>query len=105
MPLENCHMCTWGERVLLHSYHDCQLFVCDLMEANGAMTVVPHAPPASYWGSSPLMMHVDSDTLFTSGGQNGDFNTINLWTSLCQTLLPHLLTARKGTLANEYLWV
>ena len=71
-------MCTWGERALLHSYHDCRLFVYDPMEANGALTVVPHAPPVSYWGSSPIMMHVDGDTLFTSGGRNGDLNAIDL---------------------------
>ena len=101
MPLGSSRMCTWRDKVLLHSQPDDRVVICDALE--GGLTLVPQA--ANINASS--MLHVDEDTLFTSGGEAGELNAIDLGTGACQHF-PSTSTraARKDCIActDAFLW-
>ena len=106
VPRDNCRMCTWGDHVLLHSYQYPQLlFICEPIETNGRMTLVPRVIGGQQYADSvPMFMHVHGDTLFTSG--NGDFKAIDLRTGVRRSFYPRLAT-NQSILActDEYLWM
>ena len=108
MPVGSSHMCTWGDQVVLHTYFDHRVVICDPREgANGTLTLVPHTVQR-YGNSEPLMMHVHKDTLFTSGSAQGDFHAIDLRTGACEIIPSQLqITTHKDSIActDEFLWV
>ena len=101
MPLGSSRMCTWRDKVLLHSQPDDRVVICDALE--GGLTLVPSAARIS----ASSMLHVDKDTLFTCGGDAGELNAIDLGTGVCQHF-PSTSTraARKDCIActDAFLW-
>ena len=101
MPLGSSRMCTWRDRVLLHTHPDDRVVICDPLE--GGLTLVPQESNIN----ASSMLHVDEDTLFTSGGEAGELNAIDLRTGVCQHFPSNSPNAaRKDCIActDAFLW-